>query len=111
MELEHGHRVITSGVTKATTVCVQGARLFRMQRDDTYIQAMLAVVSRFYCLHVLSMKAPPQNMFSERRDYRLLLQRTLELAKGALPVVDLPEQQLVPSINQHMFVADPMVTK
>lgn len=56
----------------------QGMSLFRVHRDDTYLQQMLAVIRRFYVTHVKAKRPPPQDMFFQGSDYQASATRFLK---------------------------------
>lgn len=45
--------------------------LFRVARDDGYLQQMLTTLKRFYGMYVLKQRMPPKDMFFERQDYQV----------------------------------------
>lgn len=73
---------------------VQGMTVFRMWRDEAYLQAMLGYVSVFYTSFVLTKKQPPSNIFLELPGYQQFLQHTLSLAHGAEVVLHVPPEQM-----------------
>ncbi len=73
---------------------VQGMTIFRMWRDEAYLQAMLGYVSIFYTSFVLNQKQPPSNIFLELPKYQQFLQHTLSLAHGAEVVLHVPPEQM-----------------
>ncbi|KAK3264754.1 hypothetical protein CYMTET_26527, partial [Cymbomonas tetramitiformis] len=56
-----------------------GIHLFRVARDDAYLQQMLQLLSDFYTRYVQTGREPPEDMFIERADYRTFIQRTVGL--------------------------------
>ena len=83
----------------------QGLKLFRMLRDDSYLQAMLSIVSSFYTLHVLPAQPPPANMFFQLQSYQAFLHSTMNVAASAVPVACFDTQQLMAaSDNQQLFL-------
>ncbi|CAL5218524.1 g212 [Coccomyxa viridis] len=72
----------------------KGMTVFRMWRDEAYLQAMLGYVSIFYTSFVLSQKQPPSNIFLELPEYQQFLQHTLSLAHGAEVVLHVPPEQM-----------------
>ena len=65
---------------------LQGLTIYRMWRDEEYIQAMLGFVSRVYTQHVLLGRPPPVNMFWGLPEYASFLAHTIALADGAAVV-------------------------
>eukprot|EP00854_Cymbomonas_tetramitiformis_P004869 gene4869-5947_t len=51
-----------------------GIHLFRVARDDAYLQQMLQLLSDFYTRYVQTGREPPEDMFIERADYRTFIQ-------------------------------------
>ncbi|GAB4823700.1 hypothetical protein N2152v2_010746 [Parachlorella kessleri] len=61
----------------------KGLHVFRMARDDDYLQLMLRVLSRFWSEFVQRQRQPPQDMFSSWAHYHRLLQQTVLIARSA----------------------------
>ena len=78
-------------------MCVQGMTIFRMWRDEAYLQAMLGYVSAFYTEFVLKQRPPPSNLFSDHPGYQQFLQHTVALAQGAEVVLHVPPEQMAPA--------------
>ena len=79
----------------------QGLTIYRMWRDEEYIQAMLGFVSRLYTEHVLAGRPPPANIFWGLPEYRHFLERTVALADGATVIARVPSAEV-----QHAAGAD-----
>ncbi len=61
----------------------KGIRLYRVFRDDAYLQVMLAYVRQLYEGHVLKGVAPPKDAFFTESGYRHLLSSTAAIARQA----------------------------
>ena len=79
----------------------QGMTIFRMWRDEAYLQAMLGYVSIFYTSFVLNRKQPPSNIFLDLPEYQQFLQHTLSLAHGAEVVLHVPPEQMPAEAGDH----------
>ncbi|BDA44460.1 hypothetical protein COCOBI_05-6450 [Coccomyxa sp. Obi] len=64
----------------------KGLTIYRMWRDEDYVQTMLHFVSRLYTEHVLPGRTPPANIFWGLPEYASFLERTVALADGAAVV-------------------------
>eukprot|EP01039_Chlorochromonas_danica_P008438 gene8438-9304_t len=85
---------------------IDGARLYRIPRDDQYQLDMLAWAREFYCKFITQqpsnrMKAPPPNFFSPHgghkgssNSYALFLQQTKRLAAAAELVAELDSEEV-----------------
>ena len=91
------------------TICnmlLQGLKLFRMLRDDSYLQAMLSIVSSFYTLHVLPAQPPPDNMFFQLQSYQAFLHSTMNVAASAVPVAYFDTQQLMTASDNQQLILE-----
>lgn len=79
----------------------QGLTIYRMWRDEEYIQVMLGFVSRLYTVHVLPGRPPLANMFWGLPEYCRFLEHTVALADGAAMIAHVP-----PAEVQHAANAD-----
>ena len=79
----------------------QGLTIYRMWRDEEYIQVMLGFVSRLYTVHVLPGRPPPANMFWGLPEFSRFLEHTVALADGAAMIAHVP-----PAEVQHAANAD-----
>lgn len=68
--------------------------VFRMWRDEAYLQAMLGYVSAFYTAYVLNQRPPPSNIFLHLPEYQQFLQHTVALAQGAEVVLHVPAAEM-----------------
>ena len=68
--------------------------IFRMWRDEAYLQAMLGYVSILYTNFVLNRKPPPSNIFMNYPEYQQFLQHTVALANSAEVVMHVPPEQM-----------------
>jgi len=74
----------------------RGVRVFRIERDDKYIRAMLALVSEFYVTYVLGGEEPPERMFAHRQDHREFVSATVRLARTAVIWEQIPTHHKLP---------------
>ena len=83
----------------------QGLTVFRMWRDDAYINAMLGLIRHLYQHHVQPRCPPPADPYAHLPGYQGFLQRTAEVAASASMVMHVPAQELVnPSREVRRFV-------
>ena len=85
---------------------LQGLKLFRMLRDDRYLEAMLSIVSNFYTLHVLPAQPPPANMFFQLQSYQAFLHSTTHVAASAAPVASFDTQQLMTASDNLQLILE-----
>ena len=85
---------------------LQGLKLFRMLRDDSYLQAMLSIVSSFYTLYVLPAQPPPANMFFLHHSYQAFLHSTINVAASAVPVAFFDTQQLMTAPDNQQLILE-----
>jgi hypothetical protein len=91
---------------------VNGATIYRVRRNDKYIQSMLNFVSDFFVKYVKSvpsnkMKAPPINHLNPNNNqaYNVFLQETIDIAQSAELVTVLHSEQIQrSSSNDQYFV-------
>lgn len=69
-------------------------RVFRMQRDEPFLQQMLSTISQLYIKYVRTDSLPPVNMFFEQASYQQFLRTTLEIADSVQVISDLDCQTL-----------------
>ena len=62
---------------------MQGMTVFRLQRDERYLRALLACVSRLHTQHVLTGAPPPLNPWWQLPDYHAFLDATKAVAASA----------------------------
>eukprot|EP00891_Asterochloris_glomerata_P001895 jgi/Astpho2/1895/Aster-00415 len=101
--------MLAAGVYSALVVsrsATQGLKLFRMLRDDSYLQAMLSIVSSFYTLHVLPAQPPPDNMFFQLQSYQAFLHSTMNVAASAVPVAYFDTQQLMTASDNQQLILE-----
>lgn len=60
-----------------------GVRVFRLWRDDTYLETMLKLLSVLHTQHVLQGVQPSAATFSGLPGYQAFLHRTATLARSA----------------------------
>ena len=68
--------------------------IFRMWRDEDYLQAMLGYLNVFYTSFVLKQQPPPSNLFLHLPEYQQFLQHTLALSQGADVVLHVPPEAM-----------------
>lgn len=67
----------------------KGLRVFRIYRDDEYIECMLFVIQKLYSEHVMRKIPPKKDCFAKLHQHQLLAQRTRSMAREAEVVVDI----------------------
>ena len=75
---------------------LQGINIFRMARDDLYLQQMLAVLSRFYTTFVVPGKRPPPDMFARLPEYQQFLASAVRVARNTVLLAHIPNNRLQP---------------
>lgn len=74
----------------------RGVRVFRIERDDDYIRAMLSILSEFYTRYVLEGIEPPERMFAHRKDHQELIAATIRIARSAVIWDHIPKHLMLP---------------
>jgi hypothetical protein len=87
---------------------LDGAILYRIPRDDKYIEEMLGLMRLFYTKYCRKKKkVPPLNFFTElpSHDYVSFYDRTLQIAKSAEVLARIPQEQVQrSSVNDNFFL-------
>ena len=79
-------------------------RIFRMQRDEAFLQQMLSTIRQLYIKYVRTDSLPPVNMFYEQAEYQQFLRTTLQIAESVQVISDL-DYQTLPNVNDcQMFL-------
>lgn len=86
----------------------RGVRVFRVERDDWYIRAMLTIVSEFYVTYVLPGVEPPERMFASRKIHKDLVAATVRLARNAVLWDHIPKHHMLPGEEYDLrpFITD-----
>lgn len=58
----------------------KGLQVFRMPRDDAYLELLLRTLSRVWVEHAQRRRLPPPNIFHSWHDYHTLLTRTVAVS-------------------------------
>lgn len=80
----------------------RGVRVFRVERDDAYLRAMLSMLSAFHEEYVLRGIEPPERMFASRPDHRALVTATIRMARGASVWEHIPTHLKLPGETYDM---------
>lgn len=82
-----------------------GLRIFRMPRDDRYLQTMLRLVSKLWQDHALRRRPPPRDVYGRLSEHKELLKRTKELAAAAVVVREVPPEEVaLPGRDMRFFL-------
>lgn len=87
-----------------TRLLMQGMNVFRIQRDEGYLRAMLHCVARLYSAHVLPVSAPPLNPWWELPEYHAFVNATRALAASAALVASADELPPPPGCDARPFL-------
>ncbi|KXZ53945.1 hypothetical protein GPECTOR_6g863 [Gonium pectorale] len=68
----------------------KGLMVFRMWRDDEYVQRMMELLERVSAEYVRPGRPPPPDMFAREPAYVAFLSTTCRLARGATPLTPSP---------------------
>eukprot|EP00899_Mesostigma_viride_P022999 jgi/Mesvir1/3884/Mv19836-RA.1 len=71
-----------SSAVLVLNTATKGMYLFRMHRNDEYLRLLLHFISLFYTRHVLKGVPPPNNIFTDNKEYHKLLKLTCSLARS-----------------------------
>lgn len=84
---------------------LDGASLFRIPRDNTYIAHMLKLLKFFYEMYCITGKEPPENFFSLHHDqhYATFFESTLRIARSAERIAKVPQENVQRSPLNNMF--------
>lgn len=78
--------------------------IFRIQRDEGYLRAMLQCVSRLHKQHVLPRCEPPRDPWWALPEYHAFLDATRVLAASAALVMQVAEPALPPGCDLRPFL-------
>lgn len=73
----------TQSAFLAMQSATRGIRIFRIERDDAFIAAMLRRISRLYVSFVLKGKEPPMNWEVHSREHKELVASAIRIARNA----------------------------
>lgn len=91
-------------VTRSAT---KGVTVFRMERDEGYIKAMLDVLAYLHKTYVLPRRAPGGQPYKEYAQYTAFLQHTKRVAKSAVVVLhDAHAHRFAPERNMRLMLDD-----
>jgi hypothetical protein len=99
---------------RSAVLCVlsatRGAQLYRLHRDDKYIENMFFWLQKFYTLHVLARggkgQSPKQNFFQGQNGYNIFLDRTVAIASNAELIASIPQKEIQRSDENIEFFFD-----
>lgn len=84
-----------------TVLYVNGAKIYRVERNDQYILSMMTLVKEFYCQFIKSvpsnrMKPPPINYSfpNNTKMYQQFIQHTIQIAQSAAVIATLDNSQI-----------------
>jgi len=80
----------------------RGVRVFRVERDDAYLRAMLSMLSAFHEEYVLRGIEPPERMFASRAEHRALVTATIRMAREASVWEHIPTHLKLPGETYDM---------
>ena len=74
----------------------RGARIFRVERDEPYMQCMVALYARFYQQFCAGSRpnAPPKDFWKHDEQAAFIRGRILALARGATRIVTIPNERV-----------------
>ena len=90
--------MLTVVVPCFVSFATRGALLYRLHRDDKYIENMFFWLQNFYTMHVLvrgrKEKSPKQNFFQAQSGYNVFLDRTVSIASNAKLIASIPPKKI-----------------
>ncbi|KAK9847291.1 hypothetical protein WJX84_002718 [Apatococcus fuscideae] len=99
--------MLTSGAQYAMLVsrsATQGIRLFRMERDETFLRLMLQHISLLYTQHVIPRRAPPADLHWQSPAYQQLLHLTLRISADTPELAYMPDPAASPTCDRRPFL-------